>query len=127
MVHYSVIEEDRLKLAQHIEEQKAQRRRISKHVTTIRQIVRKAGLNTNRYTDYKPEDDMPNNQTLIAYGEPIDEEKNKSDAVVLPETANTLVKVASVTQEAITTIINGPKEAPVTDFYRNLSKSNHKE
>ena len=42
---------------------------------------------------------------------------------MLSTTANELVKVASATQEAVNRIVQGPEEAPLTDFFRKLAGS----
>lgn len=123
IVHHSVMERDRLKLARHIEEQKIQRRRISHHVACIKQSIKLSGIQSHRYTEYEPDDEPQTQESLTAYGEAIDFDRDKAEASILSDTANELVKVASATQEAVNRIVQGPEEAPLTDFFRKLAGS----
>ena len=107
-VHQQVLEPDRLKLAQHLEEQKAQKRRISRRVTVVKQTLKNAGVKAQRYIDYEPADDLANanteeaNDKYIMYCETIDESRDRKEAVILSETANEIARVA---EQAYTAVI----------------------
>ena len=71
LIHQKVDETDRLKLEQHLEEQKAQKRRISRKVTAVKQIMKAANVKARRYIDYEPTDDLASDavdETPTMYG-----------------------------------------------------------
>jgi len=82
-----------------------------------------SGIQSHRYTEYEPDDEPQTQESLTAYGEAIDFDRDKAEASILSDTANELVKVASATQEAVNRIVQGPEEAPLTDFFRKLAGS----
>lgn len=120
-----------------LHDQKAQKRRISKRVTAVKQTLKQAKVSAKRYIDYEPEDDLPDasassnevqkptQQTDLEptmYCETIDEERDKNESTLLSETANTLVKVAEQTKSNIEQILNGPKSTAYRDYYRERGK-----
>ena len=117
LVHQAIIEQDRLKLMHHLEEQKLQTRRISKKVTAVRQILQSANISTDRYQD------APQPETAIAYAEAIDTERDRLEATVLSAEANQLAMVRDAQQKAIEAAAYGPKETPVSDYYRQKAKA----
>ena len=129
LVHQQVLEPDRLKLAQHLEEQKAQKRRISRRVTVVRQTLKKAGVKAQRYIDYEPADDLADANTeevkdkYIMYCETIDESRDTKEAVILSETANEIARVAEQTKANINRIINGPISNAFENYYAAKGKS----
>ena len=92
-----------------LHDQKAQKRRISKRVTAVKQTLKQAKVSAKRYIDYEPEDDLPDASASsnevqkptqqtdpepTMYCETIDEERDKNESTLLSETANTFVKFA---------------------------------
>lgn len=129
LIHQQVLEPDRLKLAQHLEEQKAQKRRISRRVTVIKQTLKKAGVKAQRYIDYEPIDDLADESTEeveeknIMYCETIDESRDKKDAILLSETANEITRVAEQTKANMERIMNGPKNNSFENYYISKGRS----
>ena len=119
-------ETDRLKLEQHLEEQKAQKRRISRKVTAVKQVLKVAKVKTQRYIDYEPADDLSEetvDENPTMYCETIDAAKDQTEATILSKDANDIVKVARQTQENIERILNGPRNNSFEDFYISKGKS----
>ena len=109
LIHQKVDETDRLKLEQHLEEQKAQKRRISRKVTAVKQVLKATKVKAQRYIDYEPADDLADetaDENPTIYCETIDAAKGLAEATVLSKDANDIVKVALQTQENIERILN---------------------
>ena len=125
LIHQKVVEPDRLKLAQHLEEQKAQRRRISRRVTVVKETLKTAGVKAERYIDYEPEDDLPEDEEVrnTMYCETIDEERDKKETTILSNDANEIAKVARATMENIERIVNGPKDNAFENYYISKGRS----
>ena len=125
LIHQKVVEPDRLKLAQHLEEQKAQRRRISRRVTVVKETLKTAGVKTERYIDYEPEDDLTEDEEVrnTMYCETIDEERDKKETTILSNDANEIAKVARATMENIERIVNGPKDNAFENYYISKGRS----
>lgn len=120
LVHQGIIEADRLKLIHHLEEQKQQKRIVSKQVSTVKLILKSAKVNTSRYVD-APEPSSEGNH--IAYVESIDTERDSSQAVVLSPTANTLAEIRDAQLKAIDNIIRSQNESPLNNYYIQKTKS----
>ena len=105
-----IVEEDQLRLAQHLEEQKAARRAISRRVTRVQQTLRTSGVNSQRYVDFATEDTLP------LYAEEIDAQRDEREAVILSETANALGKIARQQQNAVEQLLHGSEDDPLTDY-----------
>ena len=133
LVHQQVIEEDRLKLEHHLEEQKAQKRRISRKVTAVKQTLKKSMVNAKRYVEYEPENDLAEDETspqetaydkeTTMYCETIDRDRDRKEAVVLSEDANEIAKVARSTIETMEQILNGPKNTSFEDYFISRGES----
>lgn len=119
LVHQGIIEADRLKLIHHLEEQKQQKRIVSKQVSTVKLILKSAKVNTSRYVD-APEPSSEGNH--IAYVESIDTERDSSQAVVLSPTANTLAEIRDAQLKAIDNIIRSQNESPLNNYYIQKNK-----
>ena len=129
LIHQKVVEPDRLKLAQHLEEQKAQKRRISRRVTEVKEALKTAGVKAERYIEYEPEDDLPKEETVknIMYCETIDEERDKKETTILSNDANEIAKVARATMENIERILKGPQDNAFENYYISKGRSITKE
>lgn len=110
LVRMRIIEADQLRLAQHLEEQKAARRAISRRVTRVQQTLRTSGVNSQRYVDFATEDTLP------LYAEEIDAQRDEQEAVILSETANALGKIARQQQNAVEQLLHGSEDDPLTDY-----------
>ena len=136
LIHQKLLEPDRLKLEQHLEEQKAQKRRISRHVTAVKQILKKASVKANRYVEYEPADDLTDDpksnlqvnlestpekdvydENPTMYCETIDDERDKNEATILSRDANEITKVAEHTKATMEEIIKGPKSTAFEDYF----------
>ena len=58
----------------------------------------------------------------MAYVEAIDTERDRQEATVLSAEAGQLAMVRDAQQRAIETAAYGPKEAPVSDYYRQKAR-----
>ena len=126
LIHQKVDETDRLKLEQHLEEQKAQKRRISRKVTAVKQVLKATKVKAQRYIDYEPADDLAEesaDEKPTMYCETIDAAKDLAEATVLSKDANDIVKVARQTQENIERILNGPKYNSFESYYISKGES----
>ena len=115
-----------LEVHEHLEEQKAQKRRISRKVTAVRQIMKAANVKARRYIDYEPTDDLASDavdETPTMYCETIDAAKDLAEATVLSKDANDIVKVARQTHENIERILNGPKINSFENYYISKGES----
>jgi len=129
LVHTDVIESDRLKLAQHLEEQKAHKRLVSKRVTRLRKVLKLANVSVRRNIQYDPEPFFPDtisdaavsDEILIpSYAEEIDHVRDKREATILSETANEIGRTVYAQTRAIEHIINGKPDTPLSDFFEKL-------
>lgn len=129
LIHQKVDETDRLKLEQHLEEQKSQKRRISRRVTAVKQVLKVAKVKAQRYINYEPVDDLPNeviteaDENPTMYCETIDTAKDQTEATILSKDANDIVKVAQQTKENIERILNGPKNNTFENYYSAKGKA----
>lgn len=113
LVRMRLMETDRLRLAQHLEEQKAARRAVSRRVTRVQQILRASGVNSRRYTEYASDS---SDMALPLYAEEIDFQRDGQEAVILSETAHTLGRIALQQQKAVEQMLHGPEDDPLTDY-----------
>lgn len=132
LIHQKVDETDRLKLEQHLEEQKAQKRRISRKVTAVKQVLKASKVKAQRYIEYEPADDLVDetaDEIPIMYCETVDSARDQAEATILSQDANDIVKVAQHTKETIEHILNGPKVNSFENYYstkgKNLSDKEH--
>lgn len=116
-VHHDVVEADRLKLIHHLEEQKSAKRLISRRVTKVRMTLSASGIAVNRYVEYNPASDLPEE---TAYAEEIDSERDQQSAIMLSETANAISATVKAQQKVIERIVYGPKDEPLSEFYTKL-------
>ena len=126
LIHQKVDETDRLKLEQHLEEQKAQKRRISRKVTAVKQVLKATKIKAQRYIDYEPADDLAEksaDENPTMYCETIDAAKDLAEANVLSKDANDIIKVARQTQDNIERILNGPKNNSFESYYISKGES----
>ena len=117
LVHQAIVERDRLKLMHHLEEQKQQTKRVSGKVTAIRQVLRSAQIDADRYQE------APAPETAVAYAEAIDAERDRQEATVLSAEADQLARIRDAQQRAIEAAAYGLKETPVSDYYRQKAKA----
>ena len=86
-------------------------------------------MKAQRYIDYEPVDDLPEDvvtetdENPTMYCETIDAAKDQAEATVLSQDANEIVKVAQCTKENIERILNGPKNNVFEDYYSTKGKS----
>ena len=114
LVRMRVTEDDQLRLAQHLEEQKAARRAVSRRIAKVQQVLRTAGIGKNRYAEFAPTVD--GEVLLPLYAEEIDYQRDQADAAILSETANSLGRIARQKARALQELTFGPAENPLSDL-----------
>ena len=114
LIRMRVTEADRLRLEQHLEEQKATRRAVSRRVAKVRQVLQTAGVSAKRYAEYISPDGA--DVVLPLYAEEIDDRRDRQEAVVLSETANHLGQLALQRQRALEALCFGPAANPLSDL-----------
>ena len=114
LVRMRVTEADRLRLEQHLEEQKAARRAVSRRVAKVRQVLQAAGVRAKRYAEYMADDEA--DVVLPLYAEEIDDHRDRQEAVILSETANHLGKLSLQKQRALEALCFGPAANPLSDL-----------
>lgn len=125
LVRLRLIEADQLRLAQHLEEQKASRRAVSRRVARIQQILRSAGVSTNRYAESALHDDSE--PSLPLYVEQIDLQRDQQDATILSDTAHALGQMALQKRRALEHILHDPQDDPLTDYLMKIGAGQHDE
>lgn len=118
LVRLRMIEADRLRLAQHLEQQKAARHSISRRITRVHQVLHASGVNTKRYADFPTDDEK--SVILPLYAEEIDPLRDKQEAVVLSEAASTLGKMATQKQKALEHMLCDADNDPLSDLLINM-------
>jgi hypothetical protein len=114
LIRMRVTEADRLRLEQHLEEQKAARRAVSRRVAKVRQVLQAAGIRAKRYAEYIADDEA--DVVLPLYAEEIDDRRDRQEAVILSETANHLGKLSLQKQRALEALCFGPASNPLSDL-----------
>ena len=114
LVRLRLIEADRLRLLQHLEEQKAAKRAVSRRVTTVQQVLQAAGVSTKRYAEPLP--DEASGVSLPVYAEAVDLQRDKAEATILSDTASALGKAARQQLETVERIAHEPPSDPLTDY-----------
>ena len=123
LVRMRLMEADHLRLAQHLEEQKAARRAVSRRVVKVRQVLRSAGVNAERYAEYTVGES--GEVVLPLYAEEIDSQRDAQEAIILSETANTLGKIALQQKKAVEQMLYDPEDDPLTDYLLKIGAGNH--
>ena len=90
-----------------------------------KETLKTADVNAERYINYKPEDDLPEDEEVrnTMYCETIDEERAKRETTVRTNDANEIAKVARATMENIERIVNGPKDNAFENYYISKGRS----
>ena len=122
LVRMRLMETDRLRLAQHLEEQKAARRAVSRRVTRVQQVLRASGVSSSRYAECASDS---SEMTLPLYAEEIDSQRDRKEAVILSETAHTLGRIALQQQKAVEQMLHGPEDDPLTDYLLKIGAGKH--
>ena len=122
LVRMRLMETDRLRLAQHLEEQKAARSAVSRRVTRVQQVLRASGVSSSRYAECASDS---SEMTLPLYAEEIDSQRDRKEAVILSETAHTLGRIALQQQKAVEQMLHGPEDDPLTDYLLKIGAGKH--
>ncbi len=129
LMYTDVVESDRLKLAQHLEEQKAHKRLVSRRVTRLRKVLKLAHVSAQRYVQYDPElfvpavisDSAVSDEIVIpSYAEETDRVRDQNETVILSETDNEIGRTVRAQTRAIEHILNGKPDTPLSDFFEKL-------
>ena len=122
LVRMRLMESDQLRLAQHLEEQKAARRAVSRRVTRVQQVLHASDVSSGRYAECAP---GSSDTMLPLYAEEIDSQRDRQEAVILSETAHTLGQMALQQQKAVEQMLHGPQDDPLTDYLLKIGAGKH--
>lgn len=123
LVHHKTSEVNSLSLLQHLEEQRKEKRNVSHRVTMAKQVLKISAVNSNRYVDYTPTSYY---EESPIYCERIDEKRDLAESYTPDENVAEIGKFITTREKTIETIINGPNEQPLNQFYRKFG-TNHEE
>ncbi len=96
-IHFDMLESDKLKLKLHLEEQRAQYRKLTRRIFRIKFTLSSAGLPVERYDDTsleKVDEKDLDAEPILGYGPAIDFEQDRTQATMISAEASELGKVA---------------------------------